>query len=145
MLGWYSIYIFQNIAIIKWRLTNKWKCYLLKLKITNFQNFKWLPHFFIYSRYLNASKSICLFSFLYYSFIETICKMKLNTLFTKYMDTLTFNFARAINPKYNIMSVLKFEIYILISEERIFCRSGSIIKQSNQYKSLFIIIKMKTH
>ena len=45
-----------------------------------------------------GQRSICLFSVSCYSFVETIFRMKLNTLVTKYMDTFTFNFANTINP-----------------------------------------------
>ena len=48
MLGC-NCHIFQKTAIYNdWRTTNKWQCYLLKLKDKNCQNIKRLSHSFLY-------------------------------------------------------------------------------------------------
>ena len=42
----------------------------------------------------------------YFHFYDTVLfKMKLHALVTKYTDTLTFNFAPTINPKWSIMAL----------------------------------------
>ena len=51
----------------------------------------------------NASKSIRLFSFSCYSFVETSLKMKLNTLVAQYRHFLTFIFVHTISPNWRIM------------------------------------------
>ena len=63
---------------------------MTKIKNKKNQNKKDCPHTF----YFLKVKSILLISFLCYSFVETIFRKKLNTLVTKYMDTLTFNCAQ---------------------------------------------------
>ena len=68
---------------------------------------KMIPHSFYFSFYiLNShmhSYSSIYFSLSCYIFLETIIKMKLNTLVTKYSNILFFNFAHIIYPQRCIM------------------------------------------
>ena len=82
-------------------MANKRQCYMLKLKNRNCQNKKRLSRSFYFLED-NTSKPIRLYSFLIFYTTETIFIIKLNTLVTKYTDTLTFNFF-AINCKWSIM------------------------------------------
>ena len=76
--------------------------YFMKVKSETYKYIEFIVH------WLNASKSICLFSFLCYSFVETIFKMKQKTLVTKYTDTLTFIFAHTTNPDEAYNATLNF-------------------------------------
>ena len=78
-------------------MTNKWKCYLLKLKNK-------ICHLAYYIHLVVKCIKSVYFHFLCYSFVETIFKMELNTL-TKYKDSLTFKFEHDVNARYNIMPV----------------------------------------
>ena len=75
-------------------MTNKWQCYLLKLKNKNCQNIKRLPHSF----YILKVKciSIFLFIFLSYNFVETLFNIDLCTHVTKHTVILNFYFSHTI-------------------------------------------------
>ena len=81
---------------------------MLPAKIKEIQNkncyyIKRLPHSFLFPEGQIHQDQSFYFHFLCYTFVETIFEMKLNRLVTKYTDTLTFNFAHSINPKWCIM------------------------------------------
>ena len=67
-------------------------CGIVALKNKNCQNIKRLPHSFYFLKVRCNDQTVLI------HFNETIFKMKLNTLVTKYTDTLTFKLSHTINP-----------------------------------------------
>ena len=60
---------------------------------------KTTPLYFLKVKYIKNN----LFSFLYYSFVETLLNLKLNILVTELTETLNFNFVNTVNPYCSIM------------------------------------------
>ena len=88
-VGFKLLYILEDCHM-EWRMTNKWQCYLLKLKNEkNCQNIKWLPHSF----YILKVKCISMFIFNYF-----LCK--------KIIETIFYN-----NLCYKIYGYFKFQLF----------------------------------
>ena len=85
-------------------MANKWHCYLLKLKNTNYQNIKkkTVP-LFLFPEGQKCIKIISTVFILMLQYFWNNIKMKLNILVTKYTDTFIFIFAHVINTRWSIM------------------------------------------
>ena len=131
-----NCYMFQKIVIYNAnRHSNKWQCQWLRLNI-KCQNIKILPHIF----YFLNGKYIWFHLFIScYIIVETVCKMKLNTLVTKYTDILIFKYAYLSSAMHNATLTLTFQWdrnFIEVSQQNIHWETGlfkRIIRDSYYY------------
>ena len=118
-----AIYMYECHII--WRMTNKWHCYLIKLKSKNLQiTIKKTAPLFLFlepQMHLVSMSQRVSFAF-FFNFVETIFNIKdKNTYYKIYTYTVTCKFPHNINPTCCVMPIFKcaFTKYDNVANKRV--------------------------